>query len=571
MNQQMGLTDFFAMEAGEYLERLDELVSGRGKPNMEEVLRLARALRGSALMASQQTISNTAAALERLIRIVREDRVPWDEATKQLSIRAVDDLKVLVRGVRGWSDAHEQRAQRIRQELERVAGPPTGLTGQHAAIKTDTGLDTGTRAFIGREGASVASALDQAAKALQQNPLAHDPLTRVLKVMQPLRGLAVLSELPPVPDLLEGIEQAIGELQRRHDPVPDAALLFNAAAKAVSRSAQEIATHGSANPDSAEAQDFAKRLGRLIEGDAVPIQSLYFNDQGPHVVEQGAAPSRPGRLGQVELVSHGEHLQKAADELERAQSQTQRALRAQALTPTFRALAGQTGGPLADAVADFAQAARNALARGTAAAQAEQFAKHLRTVGKVLSTAGQEDESSAAGRVKAVAVEILGAPRGAAAAPPGRPTSAAEAAAAPPRRPTPTAGAAEPGRSAEAPTLAGSWTRYERLVAERGLGPASLDELVKGAPRAQPVPSVPSAPPASPASPASSASPAGQGMGEEVVHINSLLYSGSAALERADELRQEVHVVVSGPTIDRTKLTDLIEEFFDLVELGIEK
>lgn len=558
MNHPMGLTDFFAMEAGEYLERLDELVSGRGKPNTDEVLRLARALRGSALMANQQTISNTAAALERLIRIVREDRVPWDEATKQLSIRAVDDLKVLVRGVRGWSDTHEQRAERIRQDLESVAGPPTGLTGRHAAIKTDTGLDTGTRAFIGREGASVASALDQAAKALQQNPLAHDPLTRVLKVMQPLRGLAVLSELPPVPDLLDGIEQAIGELQRRHDPVPDAALLFNAAAKAVSRSAQEIATQGRANPDSAEAQDFAKRLGQLIEGDAVPIQSLYFNDQGPHVVEQGAAPSRPGRLGQVELVSHGEHLQKAADELERAQSQTQRALRTQALTPTFRALAAQTGGPLADAVAHFAQAARNALARGTAAAQADQFAKHLRTVGTVLSTAGQEDESTAATRVKAVAVEMAG---GATAAPPPRPIPTAGAAGPAAHHPTPTP---EAGRSEDAPTLASSWARYERLVAERGLGPGSLEELLTGSA---------AAPAESPALPSSHSapSPGERSGGGAVVDISALLYSGPAALERADKLRQEVHSIVSGPTIDRTKLTDLIEEFFDLVELGIEK
>ena len=41
------------MEAGEYLERLDNLVSGAVDPDRDELMRLTRALRGSALMANQ--------------------------------------------------------------------------------------------------------------------------------------------------------------------------------------------------------------------------------------------------------------------------------------------------------------------------------------------------------------------------------------------------------------------------------------------------------------------------------------------------------------------------------------
>ena len=52
MNQQMGLTEFFAMEAGGYLDRLDTLVSGPVGPDRDELVRLTRALRGSALMAN---------------------------------------------------------------------------------------------------------------------------------------------------------------------------------------------------------------------------------------------------------------------------------------------------------------------------------------------------------------------------------------------------------------------------------------------------------------------------------------------------------------------------------------
>src|ERR671919_1856657 len=93
----LGLSDFFALEAGEYLERLDGIVSRPDASTYgEELVRMARALRGSALMANQQPIARTAAGLEALARAVREGRRAWDEATKQLATRAVDDLKMFV-------------------------------------------------------------------------------------------------------------------------------------------------------------------------------------------------------------------------------------------------------------------------------------------------------------------------------------------------------------------------------------------------------------------------------------------------------------------------------------------
>jgi chemotaxis protein histidine kinase CheA len=111
MNQQMGLTEFFAMEAGEYLERLDGLVSAAVGPDRDEFVRLARALRGSALMANQQTIGAVAAALEGLARAVKEERVEWNEATRQRTIGAVDGLKILVRNAANWSDRDKTRAE----------------------------------------------------------------------------------------------------------------------------------------------------------------------------------------------------------------------------------------------------------------------------------------------------------------------------------------------------------------------------------------------------------------------------------------------------------------------------
>ena len=92
----LGMSDFFALEAGEYLERLDALMQKSDLPT-DEFLRLARALRGSALMASQPAIARAAAGVESVARGVREGRNTWDVQTKQIAVRAVDDLKVFVR------------------------------------------------------------------------------------------------------------------------------------------------------------------------------------------------------------------------------------------------------------------------------------------------------------------------------------------------------------------------------------------------------------------------------------------------------------------------------------------
>ena len=69
------MSDFFALEAGEYLDRLDGLMQAPDViPPADELVRLARALRGSALMASQQPIARAAMGFEALARALREGR-----------------------------------------------------------------------------------------------------------------------------------------------------------------------------------------------------------------------------------------------------------------------------------------------------------------------------------------------------------------------------------------------------------------------------------------------------------------------------------------------------------------
>ena len=385
--QPLGMTDFFALEAGEYLDRLDGLLQAPATPPADELVRLARALRGSALMASQQPIARAAMGFEALARALREGRRQWDAATKQIATRAVDDIKIFVRNAGKWSDADTAKAEALASQLEQLGGRPSAQVRAAEAM----GLDAGARAFVAREGAAIASALDRAGRVLRTNPLAHDPLQQVLKAIQPLRGLAALNDLPPLPDLLEGIERAIGELNRTTGNPPQGwgdmiAELFQMAATSIAHAAREVAERGRPDPESAEFRRFAGLLVKFMdsEPDVVSIETLGT------IVRRGTAatPARPATLGRLELVSHGEHLRQAADSLERAPSATQRELRAHTLAGTFRVLGAAGGGPVAERVAEFAQAAREAVSSGIAVNQAALFAAELRKAGESLSASG---------------------------------------------------------------------------------------------------------------------------------------------------------------------------------------
>ena len=556
------MSDFFALEAGEYLDRLDALLQPPTPPAADELVRLARALRGSALMASQQGIARAAMGLEALARGVREGRRPWDAATKQITTRAIDDLKIFVRKAASWTEADTAKAEALASQLEQLGGRASGQVRAAEAL----GLDAGARAFVAREGAAIASALDRAGRALRANPLAHDPLQLVLKALQPLRGLAALNDLPPLPDLLEGIEQTIGEVNRTGTTPPPGfgdtvAELFQMAATAIAHAAREVAERGRPDPESAEFRKFAGLRVQFMdsEPDIVPIETVGT------IVRRGTPPggesARPVTLGRVELVSHGEHLRQAADSLERAPSATQRELRAHTLGGTFRALGSAGGGPVAERVAEFAQAAREAVTSGIAVNQPALFAAELRKAGELLSASGTADETATAAALAAVtlAMRRLGSAAPAAApapapAPPRVPTP-------PPARTTP-ADRARPSGATRAPALvpqeppigaesstdiAGTWTVYQQMVSA-GVGPASLDELISGG--------------SSRVSADAGAAP--RGNGNEPVDINTLLYKGAGARRRAQELR-EAAKRASGDA-----LRAIIDEVCDLVVLAIE-
>ena len=71
MSAPLGSADFFALEAGECLDHLDVLISRQDGGDASQMLRYARALRGSALMANQTALARAAVAKSGEAPIIR--------------------------------------------------------------------------------------------------------------------------------------------------------------------------------------------------------------------------------------------------------------------------------------------------------------------------------------------------------------------------------------------------------------------------------------------------------------------------------------------------------------------
>jgi chemotaxis protein histidine kinase CheA len=114
------VVDFFAIEAGEYLDRLDALLGDAHTdqpPDADALGRAARALRGSASIARHPELTELAAAIEQAAAGLRTGAVRWTTQTADAFTAAVDEYRALLRAVRSWGAADADRARRRTTEL----------------------------------------------------------------------------------------------------------------------------------------------------------------------------------------------------------------------------------------------------------------------------------------------------------------------------------------------------------------------------------------------------------------------------------------------------------------------
>src|SRR5688500_14500501 len=117
------LLDFFILEAGDYLLRLETIVTQKGMQPADaaQFAAAARGLRGSATMAKATGVSSLATTVERIANAVVQGATAWEPELQRALVSAIDDLKVMVHGVRERGSEQEARVQQALSSLARYA------------------------------------------------------------------------------------------------------------------------------------------------------------------------------------------------------------------------------------------------------------------------------------------------------------------------------------------------------------------------------------------------------------------------------------------------------------------
>lgn len=610
MTASAGVLDFFIVEASEYLERLDNLLtsSGPGGPNADSFGRYARALRGSATMSRQYGIADVAGALERIARALRNRAMGWTPQASAAVIAAVDDLRILVRAVREWGPADDRRAQARTAELDRLAPGPGGAPVPVPPPAADAPL-SGAH-FLSAETADLARALEQLVAAPEDSAAIVALAARV----RALRGVADLKDMPPLPDVVDAVERALKTLELgASGPMPTAKQksLFATAAAALRRAARDIAQRGRPVPGAPEVLAFHNAVAALPDegGHAdriVPIAQLFFDDAGPHVVSAASQPpTTASERFRMEVVSLAEHLRRVVADARAMRGPESRDHNSKELRGALRALGSSASSFGERAVARFAaewsvkvatlnEAGLTALDRAATGLadpdmRPEQLARLLeqlaaprspQTAGRstVALLASDENVTTPAAQAPAVPAPMsFAAPRRAAPAaasaqpaafaPPAPPVAAPAPAQVAARGPfTPPAAAPAIPRMSAPVTTESSWPAWptgpvpvippsaERRAPAIGPPPSSGDQLrsflqdgIAGLRRLEDQPL--SAPTPMP--------------DDDAIPIEQLLYRGRAALQRAAELRHEWQASAAPPT------PEAMQELFDLLDLAL--
>jgi len=582
-----GRFQFFALEASDYLERLALIVGRPTIPDPEEVVRLSRALRGASLMAGLTAFSQAAAGLEQVAKAYREGQIGWEPGRVELIADAVEELKRLTRQAADWSDADSAAATALSRSLvqslgdDAILAPSRGEVSDHASEE----LKPSVRAFVGREGALIAGTLEHAAQAMELGQPGQT-VDVVLQRLQPLRGLASLPSLSPLPEFLDAIELTVRTTAETAPP-PGGATALRRAAAAITRLAREIAETGRATTTTAEVEAGADALldtfGR--EDDIVDIASLFYSGDAHPIATQGAPPYRDLSVdSMVELVSLGDRFHHAAEQLRNISGRTELTLWSYGLVVQLRPLAREAASerpylrPLLDAItqaivsgrardailelSDLLEASADRLGQAAESRNAVFLGDELASVVAGLGSLGQPGDRPRPPEPPVLPVELAPVEPAVAAEDDGDivPIEALlddESDVVPIETLAPDLPAATKPLALSAFEL--SFSTYHRLL--------------NAPPPPPPVPVAPSAPPASEeveAILAEAVRSASQEPDPGILPISALLYRGRRALERADLVRVELSDALKAKR-PFAEIEPLVSELIDLVPLALEE
>lgn len=388
------LSQYFAQEAGEFLDQLDQLLAGPDAPDPVRFFRAARGVRGSAQIAGAAPVAAVAERLEDGARALRDGVLAWSAEVRERVRETALDLRALVERHGRWDDADHARA---RAAAERWSG----VEGGRRRGDRPPGDDELT-AFVRREIGSVASELDRVLGELAAHPQVREPLRMVLRRMRPVRGVAGMRTLAPVLEVLEGVEDVAHEVLSHAGAAGGADLDLLRAAREALRAAAASLVEGRVPSESPELSAFRELRDRAADADpdaaAIPVSRLFAEGETSPIVSSPMAPlpDEEGAAERVEAFVRMEgtgFLDRAEGVLGEAASQPRRlpraAREAAELAVGVRELASLYG------MAPLAAAADAAAARVRAAASAEEAREGLSALRRALSGAPDPETEAA--------------------------------------------------------------------------------------------------------------------------------------------------------------------------------
>ena len=537
--------DYFREEAADYLRQLGPLLAAKSPP-MEALIRLARGLRGAATLAGPPSLARATRELERGIKGLGDGTFDWASASVAIR-KAVEGLLNLVSSSMPWSDDNDRAAASVAGQLGSALGQP-GPVAQPAA---PTGGSAAMRAFLAQEGISVAAAVELALDRGDQTTIGQ---ARV--AMQTVQGLAGLGEHPPLPELLNALEVLLAEFAGYPTLPGEARGALARFVTVLRRTSGRLAAGSAAGEEDTGMAELAAATHAALYGPGmlVPIGALLAGPLPEASVPYGTGASGPSPANPIELSALGDSLRYAADQLRAAP--TTQTFRLAALTQSvvLRASPGGLGHrPAGQFLADTLRRLELAGAGQSDPALPEL----LDTAGAMLAQQAGGDLLHLGERLaelsgdEIVSIDDLLADT------------------APPATITPIAEAAR-----DRTQLERSFMSYARLVAANA--PATPLAAVTAPPAARlseadesdvvPIEALLLEAPDGGIVPIESllfdAEPA-------VVAIETLLYRGRRALERANQIRKTLEDAIRESPGDVTRLQPVMRELFDLVPLAL--
>ncbi len=570
-----GFLEFFILEASEYVERLDGLLldAGIGSPDADATQRIARALRGTATMAKLPAFAELAGAVEQVGRALQDASLPWDQALRGALVSAIDDLKTLLHSVRVWSPSDDQRAHDRAAELSRYI--PVRATGHSSTPRRSVATSS---AFLATEAANIAAGVELLATRAGDAETANQLLQRV----QALRGVAGVKEVGPLADVLEATEEAVSGVQTAGGTMADdvrqlleaSAAYLRAIGTALRTAELDVDAPSAARDAFVAAQDaWARRAGTRER--VVPIEELFYADGAPGLIEASSnPPTSSAERFRLELVSLSEHLRQVVDAARHARDEVATTRARRDLQRALRALQGAAESfgerDVAEFIGDHADSADHVDFLGLAAledlstmlaqpgAEGEHLSARLREIsgGRDLTSAigvgfgNAEITPVAPANPTPIFVPAMVEPARAATPTPER---------APRHEATPARSWTPVFQSVFEPEIEPEVTRdVESLTQSPDTGVPSIADMLDRASAALIDTSI-AALDSLALHPMAHPTPLPE---DAVVPIETLLYRGRSALDRAVEIRDEMRSI--GPVPD----PDALDELFDLLELA---